>query len=217
MNPLDSIEGAIAASGNRKNVLVVQASAYRGFPLLGVRRWYIDRKTGEWKPTKKGISLSKAGFEFLKSVFESEQSRINRWFESSTEEIRAAESGDTLASFDRLESDFSLVVKTDLWNGPEIGRFSAEGAIQTLTINRKHEIGRKLLRLKEEIDSDGGTPRETSLMSLLLYFIASLERMPLMFEGRQSWQAEEFFDAIRWNLGILVRSFEKCGEIDYVI
>ncbi|MBK6900768.1 MAG: ATP-binding protein [bacterium] len=55
MNPVESIDGAIAASGSRSNVLVVQTSEYNGKRLLGVRRWYVDRTSGEWCPTKKGF------------------------------------------------------------------------------------------------------------------------------------------------------------------
>lgn len=44
---------------NDENILRVETHYYEGTPLLSVRRYYKD-KSGEWKPTKRGLSLSPA-------------------------------------------------------------------------------------------------------------------------------------------------------------
>ncbi|MBK6900769.1 MAG: hypothetical protein IPH09_16455 [bacterium] len=80
-----------------------------------------------------------------------------------------------------------------------------------MTFNRKHPIGQAVIDLLEsECSSNGALSRSTST---LIYFLASFERIPLMFEASQKWHAEELIDAIRWNIGLMLRSFERFGEI----
>ena len=217
MNPLDSIDGAIAASGNRRNVLVVQMSAYKERPLLSIRRWYIDQKTQEWRPTKKGVSVSQKGYDFLKGVFEAENPKIDKWFEANAEDISAVEEGLQSESYAKIVGDFSLQVVLKEWRGPEMARVSVSGSMQILEINTGHKVGATIAELIEEVGLGRPTSREKKMLSTMLFLVASLERMPLMFEGRQVWPAEELFDAIRWNLGILMKAFEKCEKIDYVL
>ena len=41
---------------------------FKGTPLLDVRYWYLDKKAQEFKPTGKGISLTRANYLGLRSI-----------------------------------------------------------------------------------------------------------------------------------------------------
>ena len=72
--------GVIAATGTKRNRLVAQLSEYNGERLLNLRRWYLDKKTNEWMPTKKGLSLTARGYTFLTSVIQEYRVSILDWF-----------------------------------------------------------------------------------------------------------------------------------------
>ena len=42
---------------NSSEVYRIYEKEYEGYKFIDVRIYYMDRKTGDWKPTKKGISL----------------------------------------------------------------------------------------------------------------------------------------------------------------
>ena len=42
---------------NKSEVIRIQSKEYEGHKLIDLRVWYEDKETGEYKPTKKGISL----------------------------------------------------------------------------------------------------------------------------------------------------------------
>jgi len=42
---------------NSTEVYRIYEKEYEGYKFIDVRIYYMDRKTGDWKPTKKGISL----------------------------------------------------------------------------------------------------------------------------------------------------------------
>jgi|TARA_R100001463_G_scaffold107411_1_gene161978 hypothetical protein len=42
---------------NSNEVYRIYEKEYEGYKFIDVRIYYMDRKTGDWKPTKKGISL----------------------------------------------------------------------------------------------------------------------------------------------------------------
>jgi hypothetical protein len=44
---------------NKSEVIRIQLKEYEGHKLIDLRVWYEDKETGEYKPTKKGISFNR--------------------------------------------------------------------------------------------------------------------------------------------------------------
>jgi len=44
---------------NKNEVIRIQLKEYEGHKLIDLRVWYEDKETGEYKPTKKGISFNR--------------------------------------------------------------------------------------------------------------------------------------------------------------
>ena len=42
---------------NKQEKLIVSLSEYEGYKYVDIRVYYEDKKTGEYKPTKKGVAL----------------------------------------------------------------------------------------------------------------------------------------------------------------
>lgn len=54
-------------------------NSYEGNRLLDIRKFYLDRKTGNFKPTKQGINLNRDTFMELKRVLDRDEDLILEW------------------------------------------------------------------------------------------------------------------------------------------
>ena len=214
MDPIDGIEGVMAATGTKSNVLVIQKGRYNEANLLNVRRWYISRKTGEWLPTKKGISLNSTNFEFVRNVFDQEKENIESWLQESSVAGEATRDLEDSVRGEHWEST-GLVVRAGDWKSPELCRMEAMGGTEVLELNKRHPLGAVLAEFVERREDQELNDDATAMLTILIYLLASLERIPLMFEGSQTWKADELFDTMRWNLGMLLRSSTRGKGIGY--
>ena len=55
--------------GTKDYPLKIQFKTYKGKKYIDIRKWFLERKTNEVLPTKKGISLSEHQFESMNYYF----------------------------------------------------------------------------------------------------------------------------------------------------
>ncbi len=210
----ESIDGVIAISGSKRNALAVHKTIYEGMRLLSIRRWYVDAKSKEWRPTKKGVTLSENNFLFLKNVFEDEKLTIEEWFENSKIEPASLQLEDVVNS--EHWKTAKLSIKSESWHGPELFKYAVIGSEETLVVNVSHPFGESLIQFKQELSKDNDAASAKLLFKMLIALMASFGRIPLMLEESTTWRAEDLIDTIKWNLGLLLRSYKSSG-IDNVI
>ena len=78
--------------GPKEYPIKIQIKTFKGRKYLDVRKWYLDRKTNEILPTKKGISLSEYQFEDVISLLSKDQKKISNWFKEKIDENEVIES-----------------------------------------------------------------------------------------------------------------------------
>lgn len=59
--------------------IFIKLSSYRNSKYLDVRKFYDEG--GEWRPTKKGITLTKDQLAELLKIIKDNEKEINEWFE----------------------------------------------------------------------------------------------------------------------------------------
>jgi len=64
-------------SSNIKEPIIIKLSSYKNAKFIDIRKYY--NESGEWKPTKKGITLNKAQFEILSKIFNDRKNDIDLW------------------------------------------------------------------------------------------------------------------------------------------
>jgi len=64
---------------DRREPIFVSFSDFNGKKYLDIRKVYKDEKTGEMRPTKKGISLDAATYELLMKVLEDKDVEIHKY------------------------------------------------------------------------------------------------------------------------------------------
>ncbi|MEC4117131.1 transcriptional coactivator p15/PC4 family protein [Myroides phaeus] len=70
-----------------QNLLYVSQSDFEGGKYIDIRKFYIDRKSEEVKPTKKGITLNLGQFYILFEGLCNEMKNINEYFSFKSEEF----------------------------------------------------------------------------------------------------------------------------------
>ena len=78
--------------GPKEYPIKIQIKTFKGRKYLDIRKWYLDRKTNEILPTKKGISLSEYQFEDVISLLSKDKEKISNWFQEKIDENEVVDS-----------------------------------------------------------------------------------------------------------------------------
>lgn len=76
MDSNDRILGEEGPEGNRTRFIL---NFFKGNHLLDIRKYYRDKKTGEFRPKKQGINLNRDTFMELKRVLDRDEETILEW------------------------------------------------------------------------------------------------------------------------------------------
>ncbi len=69
----------LAEDGPKNKHLVIQLSEYENNRFLDLRYFYFDKKDQEYKPTRKGISLTRSNYLMVKKVVEKNHEQVMDW------------------------------------------------------------------------------------------------------------------------------------------
>jgi hypothetical protein len=136
-------ESLILVAGSKKAPLLCQLSSYKGVKLLDVRKYFIDKSSGELIATKKGVALTRIQYESLSEVFQEKNEIIESWFDSRQTD---QETNATSLQESRLKSD-DYAVDISEWKGVEISRYEQTGGASVLKLNKNHPWIATLLNL----------------------------------------------------------------------
>jgi hypothetical protein len=135
-------ETHLASLGSPSSPVVVKLGEYKGKRFLDIRRYYLEKKSNELKPTKKGIALTTSNLELIKNLLSDCESEIEAWLSGSGSEAENTAQHTMAARADAL-SALSLrlpeyVVKKNPMHSPLLSRIHSEGQSATLELNSSH-------------------------------------------------------------------------------
>ena len=189
MGKADEFQDALLVAGSEKQPLIVAYSEFEGHKLLDIRKYYKD-KSGELKPTRKGVALNRIQFEAISSVFEEKGDAIETWYQTDisdkTAELVAAE--ESRYKFDRCE------VRVDEWRGLEMFKYEKRGGGSTLVLNRKHKWIKRILDRYKEDDSN-------FFLAQFAYLLQAFSQALNLIDSRNEY-ATEVIETIVGNWGI---------------
>lgn len=202
-DPLDRVIGEDGPASKR---LVVRLSHYEESQLLDIRYWYQDKKTSEYRPTGKGISLTRRNFQFLRDMIERKTERILDWLSISyvPEEVAAYDARQAEANADldlaTPPSRLSLVREP---RDAEFFHVSRNGGEAVVNLNEAHPFVAHLLAAV----GDGDEVEAKALLARLLLCHAQAE---LALADAPATHSTVLFDQLRFNWsGLLRRSSER--------
>ena len=78
--------------GPKEYPIKIQIKTFKGKKYLDIRKWFLDKKTNEILPTKKGISLNDYQFQDIINIISKEKEKISNWFKEKITEDEVVDS-----------------------------------------------------------------------------------------------------------------------------
>jgi Transcriptional Coactivator p15 (PC4) len=75
----DNRERVLSEDGPLSKRLVVKLAQYEDSRILDLRYWYLDKKSGEFRQTPKGVSLTRKNFLLLKRIVDDHSELVLDW------------------------------------------------------------------------------------------------------------------------------------------
>ena len=124
----------LAQIGAEDSPLMIKLDEYKGRRLVDVRRYYKDKKTKNFLPTRKGLSLTIGTFSSLEEIAYKFGKDIKEWLSSANsnglEMVRRSEAVEKNSEF---AQDFEI--KFDSWRGNSFFSVKSEGSKNVVTFN----------------------------------------------------------------------------------
>lgn len=152
----------LARTKSKRNPICIELKNYEGRKLLDIRRYFYDRKSCEYVPTRKGISLTRESFLEILGIIDHHRKEIKEWFNldsdsASLENFKSLIEADGMSRSNAQEVVRSRAPKTainkfDDRRYPFPYKYNAKGALHELEQNDGHPLHNRLGELAEKSD-----------------------------------------------------------------
>ena len=147
---------------------------YEGHRLFGIREFYQDRKTGDFKPTKKGINLNRDTFMELKRVLDRDEDMILEWLRVGhiPEEVlryQQAQEEAKMKNF-HLVGDVEIL-ETNNFRDNRLFYDRHEGSKTIIQLNTSHPFAKAIS--EDELDKMNSTEIRSLIVRLLAGYAKS--------------------------------------------
>ncbi len=206
----------IASSGNKHNMLVFSLNEYKGARTFDIRKHYVDKKTNDLKPTKKGITVTQSSFGILKEVIDENHEKIKKWLSSAddfaSEIKRHKELEETYIEIAKFQ-DRDYKIKESSWNSPEFFQVIGEGGEDRLVLNKKHPWIKTFIEIQTEIHKSDDTEELKNFvdqfLKLFVDLLVSFGRARHLCDGNDNPYAEILLDSMMFNWGIFLDRYSN--------
>lgn len=154
----DDYDALLVEDGTPRKKLRATLRKYEGTPLLDIRYWYEDKSSKVYRPTSKGISLTKSNYLSVRSVSIDHHDDIMEYLDVGS--TKTTGSADQEAIHNSNTGKFGAVndvqVKLDFVK-PSTAVYSVvyKGATAHIVLNKRHPFIRSIT---EDISSDESGP-----------------------------------------------------------
>ena len=187
--------------GPKEYPIKIQIKTFKGRKYLDIRKWYLDRKTNEILPTKKGISLSEYQFEDVISLLSKDKKKISDWFQEKIDENKVVDSLVKQSEVRRKIAEEVREFKTTSKKLSENKFFKIEyeNGNKQLIINENHQ-------LYKDINKEQSVDKIKKIFELL--FI-SFDQTIQLFDSEENIKVADFEDMLIHNWSIILKNYLK--------
>ena len=183
--------------------LKIEVKTFKGKKYIDFRKWFLDRKTNEILPTKKGIMLSEYQFRDVSDVLVNQNKTIEGWFKEKIKDNEVASLLSQETSQVRKKSQEAKKYKAVLKKIDNNNFFSFEyknNEIQFI-LNNDHELYKKM----ESLDKKSKDLAYKIIESLLISFRQTLE----IFDPETKYKLEDLEDLLNYNWSKTLTNYLK--------
>lgn len=197
--------------GSLSNPLIMSLVVYKGHRLLDIRKYFIDKKSKEAKPTRKGVSLNAKLVRQIQDAITENANTIFEWLErggnSALTEVERSMMNRTNAMEEEALKPRPFRVKEGEWKGAECFTFESNGGEDHVALNTKHPFYRKL-NCSRATDANTCAP--------IILMLAAYNHAKMRFSGEIESDAEDFFKLFEHEWGLLLKNYcQNDGAINH--
>ena len=187
--------------GTKDYPIKIQIKTFKGRKYLDLRKWFLDRKTNEVIPTKKGISLSEYQFEDIVTILSKEKENISKWFQEKSTEEEVVDSLMIQSELRRKISEEAKLfnTKTKKLSENRFFKIEYENGKKHLIINENHQ-------LYKNINQEKSAEKIKKVFELL--FI-SFDQTIQLFDSEENIKVADFEDMLIHNWSIILKNYLK--------
>lgn len=191
----------LGEDGPKRKRLVIRLTEYKDHRLLDLRYWYLDKKADEFKPTSKGIMLTRSNYLAFKKVVDHNHETVMDWLgvgyvpehvekynreqEKNVEDLRLK----------------SSEVRGEISDCPEDTSFfkvEHEGGVDRVVFNSSHPFVRLMQDNKDQCIDE-----------LVLMLVMTFERAKNGLEGTSAIDSNILFDQLEYDWSDKLRYLVK--------
>ena len=209
----------IASAGSKHNLLVFSLNEYKGIRSFDMRKFYVDKKTNDLRPTKKGIAITEKMFGIMLGVLEENKEKIRNWLLESYDvstEVRKIHELEKKYSEDAIFKKHNFILKESSWQSPEFFRLVSKGGCDGLVFNVRHPSVKKFLTVINTLENSSDIEELQQLGSKLKDFIIgmliSFGKARQLCEGSDNSYTSIVFDSTVFNWGTFLEKYLNSGE-----
>jgi len=183
--------------------LKIEVKTFKGKKYIDFRKWFLDKKTNEILPTKKGIMLSEYQFRDVSDVLINQRKTIDGWFQEKIKDLDTIDLLSEETSKIRKKSQEAKRYKTVLKKIDNNNFFSLEynnNEIQ-FVLNNEHELYKKI----ENLEKKSKDTVTKIIESLLISFRQTLE----IFDPETKYKLEDLEDLLNYNWSKTLTNYLK--------
>ena len=188
-------EKTLAEDGSSRNRLVIKLTEYEENRLLDCRYWYLDKKSGEFRPTRKGVMLTKSNYLSFKTVIETKHEEVMDWLGVGyvPEHVAkyAGEQEQCCQQAKHCMGDVHYVVKP-LPNQKNFFSVNHHGGQEEVAINSLHPFGELINRMTKNGDD------AQEMVKIVCNLIASFSRARERFDDSAATDPSILFDHLEF-------------------
>ena len=187
--------------GTKDYPIKIQIKTFKGRKYLDLRKWFLDRKTNEVIPTKKGISLSEYQFEDIVTILSKEKENISKWFQEKSTEEEVVDSLMIQSELRRKISEEAKLfnTKTKKLSENRFFKIEYENGKKYLIINENHQ-------LYKNINQEKSAEKIKKVFELL--FI-SFDQTIQLFDVDEKIKVSDFEETLIHNWSLILKNYLK--------
>jgi hypothetical protein len=188
--------------GSPSNPVVMMLTEYEGHRLLDIRKYFVEKTTKDLKPTRKGVSLNANLAKQVQDVMNNNSEAIFAWLErgddSALTEVERAMQARTQAAEEEALKPRPFRVKEREWKGAEFFACESNGAEDYVALNTKHPFFQHLQCSQRQT---------AATCPPIMLLLASYYRAKLRFSGDIEADADQFFQLLEHEWGLLLKNY----------
>ncbi len=182
---------------------VYTLGSFKGKKNFDIRKYYIEKKSNELAPTRKGISLNKESFNALLSIIENQQNTIQDWFNSG----EVLPSNDLLKNLkiqaDKVQKEMfeakEFNQKQDKLSDNSFFKVKYDGDKRIMIFNENHIL---LKYLEENLNDE-------KLIKILTLILLSFQHTVDLYDDDEKLSVKEFVDDLKDNWSLVLKNYIK--------